>query len=55
VATEALLDAAKILSQAGVQHVLERRASVREGGLDSKYHISPERMEQILQDVKTLN
>jgi hypothetical protein len=45
-------DAAQILSRPGVQQILEEHASVREAGLDSKYHVSPERTEQILEDVK---
>jgi hypothetical protein len=49
---QALLDAAKILLSPGVQDVLEKHASVREAGLDPRYHVSPQRMEQILQDLK---
>jgi hypothetical protein len=49
---QALLDAAKILLRPGVKDIVEQAASVREAGLDSRYHVSPERMDQILQDVK---
>ena len=49
---QAVLDAAKILSRPGMQHIIEQHAAVREGGLDSKYHVSQNRMEQILRDVK---
>ncbi len=45
-------DAASILNNHEVQDMIERHASVREGGLDSKFHVSPERLEQIIQDVK---
>jgi hypothetical protein len=48
-------DAAQVLSRPGVQDILEQHAAVREAGLDSKYHVSPERMDQILQDVKDAN
>lgn len=44
-------DAAQVLSKPGVQQVLEQHAAVRESGLDDRYHVSPERMEQILKDV----
>jgi hypothetical protein len=49
---QALLDAAKILVRPGVKDIVEQAASVREAGLDSRYHVSPERMDQILQNVK---
>jgi hypothetical protein len=52
---QATEDAAQILGQPGVQDVLERHSAVREAGLDEKYHVSPERVEQILQDVKDQN
>lgn len=45
-------DAAQILGKPGVQDILEKHAAVREGGLDEQYHISPVRMEQILEDTK---
>jgi len=49
---QALLDAAKILLRPGVKDIVEQAASVREVGLDPRYHVSAQRMEQILQDVK---
>ena len=45
-------DARQTLQQPGIQDILEQHASVREAGLSDKYHVSPERMEQILEDVK---
>jgi hypothetical protein len=44
-------DVAKILSQPDVRAIIEDHAAVREKGLDTKYHISPERMNQILNDI----
>lgn len=45
-------DAAQVLSRPGTQEVLQQHAAVREGGLDERYHVSPERMDQILADIK---
>lgn len=45
-------DAAKVLSQPGFQEVIEQHASVREPGLSNKYQMSPERMEQIKNDLR---
>jgi hypothetical protein len=45
-------DAAEILSQPDVRTILEGHAAVREAGLDEKYHISPERVQQILNDIE---
>jgi hypothetical protein len=49
---QAVDDATKILLQPGVKDVIEQHASVREAGLDKEHHISQQRMEQILRDVK---
>lgn len=48
---QAAEDAAQILSQPGVQDVIERHAAVREHGTNERYHVEPERMDQILEDV----
>jgi len=44
--------AAEILSQPGVEDILHDHAAVREPGLDSKMHFSPERIQQVIQDLK---
>jgi hypothetical protein len=48
---QGMTDAARILSQPDVRGIIEDHAAVREKGLDKKYHISPERMNQILNDI----
>lgn len=45
-------DAATILSRPGMREILEGHASVRETGLADTHHFSPERIEQVLQDLK---
>jgi predicted GNAT family acetyltransferase len=52
IVTRAGQRAAEILSRPGVEDVLHEHAAVREPGLDSHMHVSPERMQQIIQDVK---
>lgn len=41
-----------ILSRPGMRDIIEGHSAVREAGLNDNYHISPDRMEQILEDVK---
>lgn len=41
-----------ILSRPGVRETIEGHADVREPDLDEKYHLSQERLQQVLQDVK---
>jgi hypothetical protein len=48
---QGMTDAARILSQPDVRDIIEDHAAVREKGLDKKYHISPERINQILNDI----
>jgi hypothetical protein len=45
-------DAATVLSKPGVQKVIEDHASFREAGLDNQHHVSPGRLQQIIQDTK---
>lgn len=49
---QAAEDAATVLSRPGMRDILEGHAGLREAGLNEKYHFSPERLEQVLQDVK---
>lgn len=49
---QAAEDAATVLSRAGMRDIIEGHAALREAGLNEKYHFSPERLEQVLQDVK---
>jgi hypothetical protein len=49
---QAVDDAAQVLSRPGVREMLESHAAVREPNLDVRYHVSPERVNQILADIK---
>ena len=45
-------DSVQTLQKPGMQDMLEDHASVREPGLPTSHHVSPERLAQILQDTK---
>ncbi len=49
---QAVDDATTSLSRPNVREIMEQHAQVREPGLDDKHHFSPERLEQVIQDLK---